>query len=145
MRIVFDIDGTLSDPTLRLHHITGERKDWDAFFAACVGDAPISPGLDLLGMFDREMRHDVQLWTGRPERTRKATVYWIHCHTGLTELDYFLRMRADGDHRPDHIVKLEYLDACQFVPDIIFEDRKSVVDAYRARGLTVYQVAPGEF
>ena len=44
---VFDIDGTLSDPAHRLHHIRGESVDWDAFFAACDQDAPIPHMVDL--------------------------------------------------------------------------------------------------
>lgn len=28
--IICDIDGTLSDPTHRLHHVTGGKKNWDA-------------------------------------------------------------------------------------------------------------------
>jgi len=35
MIYIFDIDGTLADVSHRLHYITGETKDWDAFFAAC--------------------------------------------------------------------------------------------------------------
>lgn len=42
MRIVFDIDGTLSDPTLRLHHITGERKD--AYRARGLTVYQVAPG-----------------------------------------------------------------------------------------------------
>ncbi len=38
--IVCDIDGTVSDPTHRLHHVRGaRRKDWPAFFDACGEDA----------------------------------------------------------------------------------------------------------
>lgn len=39
MFVVFDLDGTLADGDHRLHHITGETKDWRAFFAACGDDS----------------------------------------------------------------------------------------------------------
>ena len=30
--IVFDVDGTIADHSERFHHISGEKKDWDAYF-----------------------------------------------------------------------------------------------------------------
>jgi hypothetical protein len=146
LKIVFDIDGTLSDPSHRLHHIQGARKDWDGFFAACRSDAPLPHMVELA----RSMmaRHEVQFWTGRPERTRTDTHHWLlDCGLAWTlqhREGFVLRMRADGDHRPDDIVKLEYLDA-GWTPDLIFEDRSRVVDAFRARGIAVAQVARGDF
>jgi hypothetical protein len=53
-------------------------------------------------------------------------------------------MRKDGDRRPDYIIKMEFID-WDHPPDIIFEDRSRVVEAYRERGLTVFQVAEGDF
>ena len=31
---IFDIDGTLSDPKNRLHHLKNGNRDWEAFLAA---------------------------------------------------------------------------------------------------------------
>jgi hypothetical protein len=53
-------------------------------------------------------------------------------------------MREGGDRRRDHILKMEFIDPLD-PPDIIFEDRSTVVQAYRERGLTVFQVAEGDF
>ena len=64
-------------------------------------------------------------------------------------------MRKDGDYRKDTIVKDELLtnvlkilnneyEGITWNP-IIFEDRKQVVDMWRNKGFTCYQVAPGEF
>jgi hypothetical protein len=36
MFVVFDLDGTLASIEHRRHHL--DRKDWKAFFAACVDD-----------------------------------------------------------------------------------------------------------
>ena len=145
MKIVFDIDGTLADCGHRLHYIHRGQKNWDAFFKACDDDTPISAGVNLLRALIFTDMHTIELWTGRPERSREATMNWLRAHAGVSRWDYTLRMRADGDHRPDTVVKLEFFDACGFMPDIIFDDRTSVVEAYRARGLTVYQVAPGNY
>ena len=54
MFIVFDLDGTLADDAHRQHHITGDVRDWDAYFAACGDDAPIiEPVMELLLTLDR--------------------------------------------------------------------------------------------
>ena len=58
-------------------------------------------------------------------------------------------MRKHGDYREDSIVKGELLDQAieEFPGKIfgVFEDRRQVVDMYRARGLRVFQVAEGNF
>ena len=57
-------------------------------------------------------------------------------------------MRATGDQRRDSIVKLEIFD--QEIRDRyhvigVFDDRQQVVRMWRALGLTVFQVAEGDF
>jgi len=139
--VVFDVDGTLADVTHRLPLLMS--KDWDAFFAACGGDAPIHQGLAALLSF-YNAGHEIELWTGRPERVREKTEQWLALHAWPVR-GWTLRMRADGDHRPDHEVKPEYLKQCPRRPFLIFEDRASMVQEWRSRGLTCYQVAEGAF
>lgn len=43
---IFDLDNTISITAHRDHHIKKTRRtsaDWDAFYAACEGDAPNIP------------------------------------------------------------------------------------------------------
>ena len=60
-------------------------------------------------------------------------------------------MRPDGDYRPDAELKSELFDKLVDIhgfdteDTIIFDDRQSVVDMWRARGLTCFQVAKGDF
>lgn len=140
--VVFDIDGTLADPGHRLHHILGRPKDWDAFFAACLDDEPIPQGLSAARAF-HSWGVDMEFWTGRPERVRGPTRTWLAHHLGPWTADVPLKMRGDDDRRPDVKVKPEYIDGRE--PHIIFEDRASVVEEFRRRGLTVYHVAKGDF
>ena len=180
MKIVFDIDNTLSNPEHRLHFIqpkgedcpvceswggqgashtrTGSciyaKKDWDGFYAACRDDPPIPhtvkicQDLMLAG-------HTVEFWTGRRDTERDTTVEWLNEHVVTREIylnlfsmglweGFTLKMREGGDRRRDHILKMEFIDPLD-PPDIIFEDRSTVVQAYRERGLTVFQVAEGDF
>ena len=172
MRVVFDIDGTLSNPGHRLHFIqpeADEKKNWDGFYAACGDDTPIPQTVKLC----QELilaGHTVEFWTGRREAERDTTVEWLNKHVvsreiylnllahhdewdqylsqviylSLTETSGSLKMRKDGDRRPDYIIKMEFID-WDHPPDIIFEDRSRVVRTYRERGLTVFQVAEGDF
>lgn len=66
-----DLDGVLADVRHRLHHLTGRRKDWDAFFAAAPHD-PLHPeGQAIVEQLRRD--HEVVCLTGRPERCRADT------------------------------------------------------------------------
>ena len=62
-----------------------------------------------------------------------------------------LFLRADKDYREDSIVKSEMLDklieteGVNINSLIIFDDRQSVVDMWRERGVTCFQVAKGDF
>ncbi len=142
MRIVFDIDGTLADCTHRLHHIQKDQKDWDAFFSGCREDSPILETITVCQALYTD-HHDIEFWTGRPRRTRVATREWLAVHVGWWAKNRPLKMRGDEDRRPDTLLKVGYIG--YLPPDLVFEDRQGVVDAYRERGLTVYQVATGDF
>ena len=146
MIYLVDIDGTLADLSHRLHFIEKEPKDWDGFFAACGGDAPIPKVINTVKSLERN--NEILLVTGRTEDVRQQTEDWLLAKGISWDAMY---MRQSGDHRPDNIVKGELLDQILDTycdqDDIagVFEDRKQVVDMYRARGLQVYQVAEGNF
>ena len=149
MIYVFDIDGTLADCTHRLHFIEGKKKDYEAFYKACVDDKPIQPMINLHDHLSMAGYYFPFYVSGRPESSRRDTDAWLdkHCdaYTGYAYL------RADGDLRPDYEVKLELMD--RLIKDtgvtqneiIIFEDRKRVVDAYRQAGYTVCDVAGQDY
>ena len=150
MIYIFDIDGTLADISHRLHFIQQKPADWRAFFAACADDKPIVDMVYLARIISRS-GHVVVYVTGRSDECREATVAWLVKHD-LPAPYRKVYMRKAGDHREDHIVKGELLDevGTDFPPSHyqiigVFEDRQQVVDMYRARGLRVFQVAPGNF
>jgi len=144
MLYVFDIDGTIADLTHRLHHIKDAPKDWNAFFEGCKDDEPIHAVLRLAKELVNSPHIDVEFWTGRPERCRVDTMAWLKRH-GIFVTPAELRMRKDGDFRPDYEVKAEYLDLCVGTPTLIFEDRAPVVEMWRSKGLHVAQVAEGNY
>ena len=77
--------------------------------------------------------------------SRKTEDTWNYFYGGVSRE---LFMRADNDNRPDAEVKSEMLDKLieeGHNPVIVFDDRQSVVDMWRARGLLCCQVADGDF
>lgn len=145
MIYICDIDGTIANIDHRLHFIQQEPKDWNAFFEACEDDEPIKDVINLIT--DLSRNHEIFMVSGRSDQVRNKTIDWLRRWDVPC---YEIYMRKAGDHRQDSIVKSELLD--QLIRDYsrtlivgIFEDRKQVVDMYRARGLRVFQVAEGNF
>jgi phosphoglycolate phosphatase-like HAD superfamily hydrolase len=147
---LFDIDGTLSDPTHRLYHIQKQPKDWDAFFASAVNDPPIGHICTLAQTLIAEshcgpLAVQVVFVSGRSDQVRADTEAWLLRHIGAKKPLY---MRKARDFRPDFIVKGELLDqiiADGFEPIMAFDDRDQVVKMWRERGIPCAQVADGDF
>jgi predicted kinase len=90
--------------------------------------------------------HAVVFCSGRTEASRADTEAWLAAHVGVAH--HGLYLRPIGDRRKDSVVKREIFDrhirtAWHVVA--VFDDRQQVVDAWRELGLTVFQVAPGDF
>lgn len=145
MFYVFDFDGTICDISHRIHHVRNGNRNWDSFFADCVGDVPKWDVINLM----RELSTDnvVEIWSGRSDVVRKESEQWLENHSIDPEM--LTRMRPAGDYTPDHILKENWLKEEQSDglggPHIIFDDRQRVVDMWRANGVTCAQVAPGDF
>lgn len=142
---IVDIDGTIADNSHRLHHIQKCPKNWDAFFAEVGGDKPIPHMVRLLDDLQQYWVRFVYV-TGRPERCRRDTERWLDRND--LPIGEEMYMRADGDRRPDYIVKKEMLDrllAEGWTPIMAFVDRDSVVAMWRENGVPCAQVAPGAF
>lgn len=144
--IICDLDGTLANCEHRVHHVRDKPKNWDAFYAGVREDAVHNPVLYVLN--DLADRTPVLIFcSGRPERCREDTVWWLQnvCH--LSPDGYTLLMRKDGDYRADYIVKQEILDEHIDKSRVLFvlDDRQQVVDMWRRNGLTCFQVAEGNF
>lgn len=145
MIYIFDIDGTLADCSHRLHFIKQKPADWNSFFSACVDDSPIPEVISVaraLGSFA-----DIIMITGRSEQVRRETLDWLDEFKVPCQWPY---IREEGDHREDSVVKAEHLAHLLTKTEMselagVFEDRKQVVEMYRAKGLRVFQVAEGNF
>ena len=122
------------------------KPNWDAFHAACVGDTPIKPVIDLLRRVVAQGEADVWVWSGRMDTVMQETKDWLklHCPWWIR-----LRMRDKGDYTPDDQLKESWLHALS--PEdrarlvMVFDDRQRVVDMWRRNGVVCAQVAPGDF
>ena len=143
MFVVFDLDGTLALNEHRQHFVdrpVGE-KDWRSFFAACDQDRPYWQVLQVLQMLSA-FGHHVEIWSGRSSEVIEKTKAWLSDH-GIGEIPF--KGRSVGDHTPDHILKKQWLDEASRKPDLVFDDRDSVVSMWRENGVRCFQVAPGTF
>lgn len=140
----FDIDGTIANIEHRRHWVSSKPKNWPAFNAGMVNDTPHD---DIVEMMDILASQDfiIVLCSGRNEDTREVTESWLTSN----DIPYArLYMRAEKDYRSDDIVKVELLNRIRQdygEPRFWFDDRNQVVNAIRAEGVRVFQVAPGDF
>lgn len=162
MKFVFDIDGTIANAGSRLAHITNpeEQKNWDKFFDydEIQKDVPIPATWELMRGILSNSKNSVWFITGRPQRTRQATLDWMcakGCEHRFLTPEHFedgrcdLSMRLDNDRRPSHESKLEILNfgrnVMKYDPVMAFEDRAQDVKMWREAGLICAAVDNGEF
>lgn len=147
--IICDLDGTLANCEHRVHHVQSKPKNWDAFYAGIKDDDYNYPVLNLLDKFSgyEGWKYKIIFCSGRPERCRGDTEWWLREVCQFGSEDYTLLMRKDGDFRQDYIVKQEILDQHIDKDRVLFvlDDRQQVVDMWRRNGLTCFQVAEGNF
>lgn len=132
--IIVDIDGTLA-----LHN---GRSPYD--LSRCGDDLPNAAVIEAA---QAAARDEVQViyCSGREDSAREATSQWLTKHVGVAGP---LFMRASDDKRKDAIVKRELFDEHirdRFDVRYVLDDRQQVVDMWRDLGLTVFQVAKGDF
>lgn len=123
---IIDIDGTISDPSHRLHYILNEPKNYDEFYAKAKEDLPITSMLNFVK--DISKQYYIVFLTGRPERIRKDTVKWL-VDNGC-DYRFKLIMRKNHDYRQDYKYKLEHIVKIKRVKEIAIaiDDRDSVLE-----------------
>ncbi len=143
---IFDIDGTLADPTHRLHHILEGERNWDAFYEELINDPIILPVANIMHSLIGA-GYGIIFITGRNEVCLEDTRKWIETVLGVN--CYSLFMRRNNDRRPDYIIKKDIYESW---PDElknsiqgVFEDRNQVVDMWRELGLICLQVQEGDY
>lgn len=144
--IIFDVDGTLCDVSSIRHLVDTTdpkfegKKQFDRFHCESINCPPHRKVVDAF--------HDAKadgivciVATGRAEKHRTATRWWLHSHDLLPEQQ--LHRPAD-DYRPDVVVKREMLDLLEQHYEIIevWDDNPRVIEMWQAAGLKV-NIMPG--
>ena len=143
--MIFDMDGTLFDPTYRRKFVEKTPKDWESFFDPenVMKDEPIEA---IVALAQRHgMTHQVHVVTARREADREVTTRQLRsAGVPVTKLHI---VRPDGCHKPDSMLKKEWLEDSGLKDRIAFvvDDRSSVVRMWRDCGLVCLQCADGDF
>ncbi|MFK3984891.1 AAA family ATPase [Micromonospora sp. NPDC050397] len=133
--VLVDIDGTVA--------LMGDRSPYD--MSRVGDDLPNAPVIAAVRAM-HSAGYGIVFCSGRDDSCRAETEAWLDLHVAVPYLA--LHMRPYGDSRKDAVVKREI-----FERDIhphyrvvgVFDDRMQVVRMWRALGLTVFQVAEGNF
>lgn len=132
--ILVDIDGTVA--------LKGTRSPFDE--TRVHEDQPNEPVITVIRALSAT--HRIVFLSGRTDGCRDATCEWLIEHVPVPFQGLF--MRPAGDMRKDAIVKRELFD--QHVREVydvtlVLDDRLQVIRMWRELGLTVLDVAGGEF
>jgi predicted kinase len=133
--VLVDIDGTVA--------LMGDRSPYDW---ARVGIDNPNPAVIGAVRAMHAAGNAIVFCSGRDAVCREETEAWLDLFVGVPYEGLF--MRPEGDSRKDAVVKREIFD--REVRDRwrivgVFDDRQQVVRMWRALGLTVFQVAEGDF
>jgi phosphoglycolate phosphatase-like HAD superfamily hydrolase len=149
--VIFDLDGTLADITLRRElstDSTNGKMDWDIFFDSNnIGlDQPNTPVIKMAQLL-KSQGYTIVIFSGRSKKTKDATRVWLDKYNVPFDV---LKMRPTSDewhYMKDSDLKQHWLDDLQIKDDVfaVFDDRQQVVDMWRQNGLTCFQVAEGDF
>jgi len=164
--VIFDLDGTLANIDVRREKSLkpNGKLDWEIFAAPdsiMNWDEPNWPVIKMAQLFNHD-GFNIVIFSGRNDRSFVATKHWLELNQVPHDL---LVMRpdkfkdnswpiADGNpatdemrFMPDEILKKKMLDTFVDINDVflVVDDRNKVVKMWRDLGLTVFQVADGDF
>lgn len=140
--LMVDIDWTIADWTHRQHFLSGDKKDWSAYFNEMSKDKPIYSVLSLVSAFKMQSKFNrIVLISWRPNTYCSKTIEWLNNHNILYDA---ILMRQWWDKRPDDIVKLELYNKClKEQKDLIvwvMDDRKMVKAMRKKQWIFVFDV-----
>ena len=145
--IVADIDDCCLSPNGRIQHYL--NGDLERYHAEHHTDEPIPQGIAVYRKFLNDANFRFYFVTGRNEDARQYTLDQLHAHIDPAIVSKQLLMRPI--HLPSTVMhdtelKPMLLRQIGIEPKhifIVFEDRTSVVNMWRALGVMVYQTALG--
>ena len=147
--IIFDLDGTLAiiDRRRDLAHMSDDKINFNILHdpSNIHLDEPNIPVIKMAQMF-AEDGFNIVIFSGRSDKTILTTKSWLS-RNRVPFHKLVMRPHKTMNFVPDEILKKDMLDKHIDIDDIfmVVDDRQKVVDMWRSLGLTVFQVAPGDF
>ena len=147
--IIFDLDGTLADISVRRKLATkpNDKMDWDIFLDPdnIKLDVPNDPVVKMAQFF-AEGGFNIVIFSGRSDKTIHTTRSWL-TRNSIPFHKLVMRDSVTSHFVPDDILKKDMLDKHLDIDDVFFvvDDRQKVVDMWRSLGLKVFQVDEGNF
>ena len=153
--VIFDLDGTLAIIDKRRLKAgsplgktpTPSKMNWDVFHdpSNIHLDEPNMPVIKMAQLF-AEDGFNIVILSGRSDKTEHTTRAWLS-RNRVPFHKLVMRPHKTMNFVPDEILKKDMLDKHADINDIfmVVDDRQKVVDMWRDLGLTVFQVAPGDF
>ena len=147
--IIFDLDGTLADISVRRNLATkpNGKMDWNIFLDPdnIKLDVPNDPVVKMAQFF-AEGGFNIVIFSGRSDKTIHTTRSWL-TRNRVPFHKLVMRDSVTNHFVPDDILKKDMLDKHLDIDDVFFvvDDRQKVVDMWRSLGLKVFQVDEGNF
>lgn len=149
--IVCDLDGTVS-----LFNKRGDDGMVEIVYPGAHARNPYDASTSDQDMLNVAVAHVIKRFykdgikiifcSGRKDDYRPQTESFLKTH--FSDIEYTLLMRKSEDNRKDSIIKEEiFMENILGKVNVLFclDDRDQVVRQYRSMGLTVFQVADGNF
>ena len=148
-KVIFDLDGTLAliDKRRDVSTKSNGKLDWDKFFdpSNIKLDVP-NPSVVKLAQLLADDGFTIIIFSGRTDKTKFTTRSWLS-NNRIPFHKLVMRDSKINHYTPDDILKKDMLDKYIDINDVflVVDDRNKVVDMWRSLGLTVFQVADGNF
>ena len=147
--VIFDLDGTLAliDKRRDISTKANGKLDWDKFLDSSniKLDVPNKPVVKMAQLFAQD-GFTIIIFSGRSDKTATATVSWLS-QNKVPFKKLFMRPHKTMNFVSDEILKKDMLDNHVDIDDVflVVDDRNKVVKMWRSLGLSVFQVADGDF
>ena len=147
--VIFDLDGTLAliDKRRDISTKSNGKLDWDKFLdpSNIKLDIPNKSVVKMAQLFAQD-DFTIVIFSGRSDKTATATVSWLS-QNKVPFKKLFMRPHKTMNFVSDEILKKDMLDNHVDIDDVflVVDDRNKVVKMWRSLGLSVFQVADGDF
>lgn len=138
--IIFDLDGTLSNPDHRLHLIRKDNPDFDTFYSECSKDLVNKWCLELINILSKNSIYKILIVSSRRKCELGKTLEWLRANDVPIEPRHVHLLRNKDNYTADTELKKRWVN--KYGKDrILFavDDREKVVNMWRKEGIICLQ------